>query len=90
MQRKRWQEDGGECHGRGDRNSETQQQEAEEREDRRDVADEREVEERAVSGRRIDGGADEGKRNPPLVERFVVLHPRGISRVTRVSPAQLR
>ena len=73
----------------GDREPEAQQQQAEEREDRGDVPGEREIEERAVPGERVERRAGERHRHAPLVERLVVLDPRRVAGVLRISRAQL-
>ena len=73
----------------GERDPEAQEQQAEERQHRSDVADEREVEERALLGHRVERGGGERHRHPPLVERLVVVDPRLVARVAGVARAQL-
>ena len=74
---------------RGERDPEAEEQQAEERQHRRDVADEREVEERALLGHRVQRRGGERHCHSPLVERLVVLDPRLVARVPGVARAQL-
>ncbi len=51
-----------------------------ERQDRRDVARERDVEQRAVAGERVELGGSERNGDPPLVKGLVEANPRRVAR----------
>ena len=88
MRERRQQRSAG-CDRRGERDPIAEEQQAEEGQDRGDVAHQREVEERALLGHRVQRRCGEGHCDPPLVERLVVLDPRLVAGVPGVARTQL-